>query len=107
MSRQIVEELQHLLVPQKDVPHFRPGDEVAVHVKVKEGDRERIQVFTGICIARKGRGVRETFTVRREALGEGVERVFPIHSPHIAKIEVVKKGDARRAKLYYLRRKKK
>jgi len=105
MSRQL-EELQNMLVPLKDLPEFRPGDEVAVHVKVKEGEKERIQVFTGTCIARKGRGVRETFTVRRVALGEGVERTFPIHSPHIAKIEVVKKGNARRAKLYYLRRAK-
>jgi len=104
MSKQL-EELQQLLVPLRDVPDFRPGDELAVHVKVKEGEKERIQVFAGVCIARKGHGVRETFTVRREALGEGVERVFPIHSPHIAKIEVVKKGDVRRAKLYYLRKK--
>ncbi|GIW46783.1 MAG: 50S ribosomal protein L19 [Deltaproteobacteria bacterium] len=86
-----------------DIPDFRPGDTVAVHYKIKEGDRERIQVFEGVVIARKGEGLRETFTVRKVSYGIGVERIFPLHSPLIEKIEVKRQGRVRRAKLYYLR----
>ncbi|MEO8586256.1 MAG: 50S ribosomal protein L19 [Acidobacteriota bacterium] len=86
-----------------DVPSFSPGDTVKVHVKVKEGEKERIQVFHGLVIARKGGGVRETFTVRKISQGVGVERTFPVHSPVLEKIEVERHGQVRRAKLYYLR----
>ncbi|HHY32006.1 MAG TPA: 50S ribosomal protein L19 [Firmicutes bacterium] len=86
-----------------DIPQFRPGDTVRVHVKVIEGGRERIQVFEGVVIARKGSGIRETFTVRKVSAGIGVERTFPLHSPRLGKIEVVREGKVRRAKLYYLR----
>ncbi len=86
-----------------DRPQFRPGDTVRVHVKVVEGQRERIQVFEGVVIARRGSTVNETFTVRKISNGVGVERVFPLHSPRIDKIEVVRRGKVRRAKLYYLR----
>ena len=86
-----------------DVPDFRPGDTLKVHVRVVEGSRERIQVFQGVVIRRQGSGVRETFTVRKVSFGVGVERTFPVHSPVIAKIEPVTRGDVRRAKLYYLR----
>lgn len=88
---------------KKDVPEFQPGDTVRVHVKVVEGDKERIQAFEGTVIARKGSGLSETFTVRRVSYGVGVERTFPVHSPRIEKIEVLRKGKVRRAKLYYLR----
>jgi len=86
-----------------DLPDFGPGDTVKVHVRVVEGNRERVQVFQGVVIRIKGSGVRETFTVRKVSFGVGVERKFPKHSPIIAKIEVVTRGDVRRAKLYYLR----
>jgi large subunit ribosomal protein L19 len=86
-----------------DVPSFRPGDTVKVHVRVQEGTRERIQVFQGAVIRRQGGGVRETFTVRKVSFGVGVERTFPVHSPIVDHIEVVTRGDVRRAKLYYLR----
>lgn len=86
-----------------DVPAFDPGDTVKVHVKVVEGTRERVQIFQGIVIGRQGAGVRETFKVRKLSFGVGVERTFPVHSPIIEKIEIVSKGDVRRAKLYYLR----
>src|SRR5439155_5262077 len=86
-----------------DVPEFRPGDTVKVHVRVVEGNRERIQMFQGVVIRRQGGGLRETFTVRKMSFGVGVERTFPVHSPTIGKIEVVTKGRVRRAKLYYLR----
>ena len=89
-----------------DITNFKVGDGVRVHTKVKEGDKERIQIYAGIVIGRKGRGINETFTVRRISYGEGVERVFPIHSPRIAKVEVEKAGKARRAKLNYLRDRK-
>ena len=89
-----------------DTPKLRSGDTVRVHVKVREGDKERIQIFAGIVIGRKGRGLNETFTVRRISYGEGVERVFPLHSPRIAKVEVEQKGRARRARLNYLRTRK-
>jgi len=88
---------------KKDIPDFRPGDTVRVHVKVVEGNRERIQVFEGVVIRRRGRGLGETFTVRRVSYGVGVERTFPLHSPKIDKIEVVRRGRVRRARLYYLR----
>ena len=88
---------------RQDIPSFRPGDTVRVHVKVIEGTRERIQVFEGVVINRKSGGVRETFTVRRISYNVGVERTFPVHSPRIEKIEVMRKGIVRRAKLYYLR----
>lgn len=86
-----------------DIPEFRPGDTVKVHVRVVEGNRERIQTFQGVVISRKGGGTRETFTVRKVSFGVGVERTFPLHSPIISRIEVVSEGRVRRAKLYYLR----
>ena len=86
-----------------DVPDFGPGDTVKVHVRVIEGGRERVQVFEGVVIARNGGGARETFTVRKLSFGVGVERIFPVHAPIIQKIEVTRRGDVRRAKLYYLR----
>lgn len=86
-----------------DIPDFKPGDTLKVHTKIIEGTTERIQVFTGVVIARKGSGINETFTVRRVSYGQGVERVFPLHSPRIAKIEVDRRGKVRRGKLYYLR----
>jgi large subunit ribosomal protein L19 len=89
-----------------DITQFKVGDGVRVHTKVKEGEKERIQIFSGIVIGRKGRGINETFTVRRISYGEGVERVFPIHSPRISKVEVEKAGKARRAKLNFLRNRK-
>jgi len=86
-----------------DIPDIAPGDTVRVMVRVVEGEKERLQPFEGVCIARKGGGVRETFTVRKVSGGVGVERIFPIHSPSIADLKVVRKGKVRRAKLYYLR----
>ena len=91
---------------KSEIPEFRVGDSVRVHTRVVEGDKERIQIFAGIVIGRKGRGLNETFTVRRISYGEGVERVFPMHSPRIAKVEVEKEGRVRRAKLNYLRSRK-
>ena len=91
---------------KNDVTDFKVGDGIRVHTRVREGDKERIQIFAGIVIGRKGRGINETFTVRRISYGEGVERVFPVHSPRIAKVEVEKPGRARRAKLNYLRNRK-
>lgn len=101
--------MQHLIEEitkeqlRTDLPEFRPGDTVRVHVKVIEGSRERIQVFEGVVIKRRGGGISETFTVRKVSYGVGVERTFPLHTPKIAKIEVVRRGKVRRAKLYYLR----
>jgi large subunit ribosomal protein L19 len=86
-----------------DIPNFRPGDTVKVHVRVVEGNRSRIQVFQGVVIRRQGGGIRETFTVRKVSFGVGVERTFPVHTPVVEKIEVLVRGDVRRAKLYYLR----
>jgi large subunit ribosomal protein L19 len=86
-----------------DIPDFRPGDTLKVHVRVVEGSRERVQIFQGVVIRRQGGGIRETFTVRKVSFGVGVERTFPVHTPIIARIEVVTRGDVRRAKLYYLR----
>ncbi len=91
---------------RKDLPDFSPGDSVRVHVKVREGEKERIQIFAGVVIARRGGGARETFAVRKISSGIGVERVFPLHSPVIDKIEVDRRGAVRRAKLYYLRERK-
>ena len=89
---------------KKEIPDFRPGDTVNVHVKVREGEKERIQEFQGIVIGRRGSGLNATFTVRKISDGVGVERIFPLHSPRIAKIERMKEGNVRRAKLFYLRR---
>lgn len=86
-----------------DAPEFNIGDTVRVHVKIREGERERIQAFEGTVIARRGSGVSESFTVRRVSYGVGIERVFPIHSPNVANVEIVRRGKARRGKLYYLR----
>jgi len=86
-----------------DIPSFEPGDEVKVHVRVVEGNKERVQIFQGNVIARQGGGLQETYTVRKLSYGVGVERTFPLHTPTVTKVEVVKRGDVRRAKLYYLR----
>ena len=96
------EEADRLLAARK-VPEFRPGDTVRVNVKIKEGERERVQAYEGVCIARSGQGIDESFTVRKIPFGEGVERVFPVLSPMIESIEVKRRGAVRRAKLYYLR----
>src|SRR6201991_1296125 len=88
---------------RSDIPAFRAGDTLKVHVRVIEGSRQRVQVFQGVVIRRQGGGIRETFTVRKVSFGVGVERTFPVHTPNIAKIEMVTRGDVRRAKLYYLR----
>lgn len=98
----VIDELEKSLL-RDDLAKFRPGDTIAVHYKIREGDRERIQIFEGVVIARKGGGLRETFTVRKVSYGVGVERIFPIHSPLIERIRIKKKGKVRRAKLYYLR----
>ena len=101
----IIEQLEkeHMEELGKDVPEFAAGDTVKVNVKVREGDRERVQAFEGVCIAKNGGGLNESFTVRKISFGEGVERVFPIYSPLVDSIEVVRRGKVRRAKLYYLR----
>jgi large subunit ribosomal protein L19 len=91
------------LIAQRGVPEFRPGDSLKVSIKVVEGERERIQMFEGVCIARKNAGINSSFTLRKISYGEGVERIFPLYSPRIAAIEVVRRGAVRRAKLYYLR----
>ncbi len=98
----IIKELESGFL-KTDVPQFGPGDTVSVQVKVVEGERERLQAFEGVVIARKNRGINSSFTVRKMSYGEGVERVFPLHSPNIANIEVKRRGVVRRAKLYYLR----
>ncbi len=103
----IIEELETAerarLIGDRNIPAFSPGDTVAVNVKIREGDRERVQRYEGVCIARSGSGINESFTVRKISFGEGVERVFPLVSPVIDSIEVLRKGRVRRAKLYYLR----
>jgi len=101
----IIEQLEKEQIAElgKTISDFAPGDTVKVNVKVKEGERERIQAYEGVCIARKGGGLNESFTVRKISFGEGVERVFPVHSPMIDSIDVVRRGKVRRAKLYYLR----
>ncbi|CAM3397350.1 MULTISPECIES: 50S ribosomal protein L19 [Brevibacillus] len=99
---QVIRELEKEQLKQ-DIPAFRPGDTVRVHVKVIEGQRERIQLFEGVVIRRRGTGISETFTARKISYGVGVERTFPVHTPKIDKIEIVRHGKVRRAKLYYLR----
>lgn len=99
----IEKEQMEKLLEGKNLPNFKPGDTLRVHTKVKEGDRERIQVYEGVCIARKNDGLNSSFTVRKISFGEGVERVFPLYSPNVAKIEVSRIGKVRRAKLYFLR----
>ena len=96
------EEAQRLLAKRK-IPEFQPGDTVRVNVRIKEGERERVQAYEGVCIARGGQGINESFTVRKISFGEGVERLFPVMSPNIESIEVKRRGAVRRAKLYYLR----
>ena len=91
------------IAKQRDIPAFEPGDTVRVHVRVTEGTRTRVQAYEGVCNARKGSGLNESFTVRKISYGEGVERVFPVYSPSIASVEVIRRGKVRRAKLYYLR----
>ncbi|CAM3354820.1 50S ribosomal protein L19 [Marinicrinis lubricantis] len=102
MNQELLKELTQEQL-RKDIPAFRPGDTLRVHVKVVEGSRERIQVFEGVVIKRRGGGISETFTVRKVSYGVGVERTFPLHTPKIDKIEVMRRGKVRRAKLYYLR----
>ncbi len=101
----IIQELEREQIAKlnKTIPDFQPGDTVIVNVKVKEGDRTRVQAYEGVCIARSGGGIHESFTVRKISYGEGVERVFPVYSPMIDSIKVVRRGAVRRAKLYYLR----
>ena len=100
----VVPEIQAIeSAQQRDLPDFRPGDQVEVHYRIREGEKERIQVFKGVVIRRKGGSTRETFTVRKISYGVGVERIFPVHSPKIEKLVVVSRGHVRRAKLYYLR----
>src|SRR5271155_4180380 len=101
--QQLEQEQVDKLVAERPVPDFRPGDTIRVSVKVVEGDRERVQAFEGVCIARKNAGINSNFTLRKISYGEGVERVFPLYSPRLTAIEVVRRGAVRRAKLYYLR----
>ena len=100
---QLEKEQVAVVVAQRAVPEFAPGDTIIVNVKVKEGERTRVQAYEGVCIARSGGGINENFTVRKMSYGEGVERVFPVYSPMIDSIKVVRRGAVRRAKLYYLR----
>ncbi len=102
MKNQLIEKITSAQL-RNDIPEFRPGDSLKVHVRIVEGNRERVQIFEGVVIGRKGSGISETVTVRKVSYGIGVERIFPIHSPKLEKIEVVRKGKVRRAKLYYLR----
>lgn len=101
--QQLEQEQIEKLTAQRAVPEFSPGDTLKVNVKVVEGQRERVQAYEGVCIARKNDGLNSSFTVRKISYGEGVERVFPLYSPNIASVEVIRRGDVRRAKLYYLR----
>ena len=103
MIETLEKEEQDRLLANRTVPDFQPGDTVRVNVKIKEGERERVQAYEGVCIARGGQGINESFTVRKISFGEGVERVFPVLSPMIESIEVKRRGVVRRAKLYYLR----
>lgn len=103
MNKAILDKINQEQLKKEDIPEFGVGDTVSVHVRIREGDKERIQVYTGVVIARDGGGATQTFTVRRISYGEGVERVFPLHAPTIAQIEVKRRGKIRRAKLYYLR----
>ena len=102
MSQQLIKEITAAYM-KNDVPEFRPGDTVKVSVKIKEGDRERIQMFEGLVIKKRGGGISETFTVRKVSYGVGVERTLPVHAPNVDKIEVVRRGKVRRAKLNYIR----
>ena len=102
MSQQLINEITKEYM-KNDLPEFRPGDTVKVFVRIKEGDKERLQLFEGLVIKRRGGGISETFTVRKNSYGVGVERTFPVHAPVVAKIEVVRKGKVRRAKLNYIR----
>jgi len=101
--QQLEKEEADRLLATRTIPAFQPGDTLRVNVKIKEGERERVQAYEGVCIARQGGGINESFTVRKISFGEGVERVFPTHSPNIESIEVKRRGVVRRAKLYYLR----
>ena len=101
--QQLEKEEADRLIATRSIPDFQPGDTLRVNVKIKEGERERVQAYEGVCIARQGGGINESFTVRKISFGEGVERVFPLHSPNIDSIEVKRRGVVRRAKLYYLR----
>ena len=103
MKKALLEKIEQTQL-KETVPSFKIGDSVRVHVKIREGDKERVQVYAGTVIARDGGGANETFTVRRVSFGEGVERVFPLHSPYVVKVEVERSGRIRRAKLYYLRK---
>lgn len=103
MSQQLIDQITSQYI-KTDVPEFRPGDNVKVHVKIKEGNRERVQVFEGLVIKRRGGGISETFTVRKISYNVGVERTFPIHTPNIERIEVIRRGKVRRAKLNYIRK---
>lgn len=103
MSQQLIDQITNQYI-KSDIPEFRPGDNVKVHVKIKEGNRERVQVFEGLVIKRRGGGISETFTVRKISYGVGVERTFPIHTPNVERIEVVRRGKVRRAKLNYIRK---
>jgi len=107
MTMNVIEELEKeesaRLLAGKKIPIFSPGDTLRVNVRIKEGERERIQAFEGVCIARQGEGINESFTVRKISYGEGVERVFPVYSPLVDSVQIVRKGKVRRAKLYYLR----
>src|SRR6478609_8598000 len=103
MINQLIQHVEENYGLKKDVPQFEVGDTVDVHTRIVEGDKERIQVFSGTVIMKKGRGINETFTVRRIVNNEGVERIFPLHSPFIAKVTVRRSGETRRAKLFYLR----
>jgi large subunit ribosomal protein L19 len=105
MAAHIIQTLEREEIARlaRKIPEFQPGDTLRVNVKIAEGDRERVQAFEGVCIARSGGGLQENFTVRKLSFGEGVERVFPVHSPSLDSIEVKRKGKVRRAKLYYLR----
>jgi large subunit ribosomal protein L19 len=103
LLQQLEQEQVDKLVAERGVPDFRPGDTVKVSVKVVEGDRERVQAFEGVCIARKNAGINSNFTLRKISYGEGVERIFPLYSPRLTAIEVLRHGAVRRAKLYYLR----
>ena len=103
MIETLEKEEQDRLLANRTIPEFQPGDTVRVNVKIKEGERERVQAYEGVCIARGGQGINESFTVRKISFGEGVERLFPVMSPMIESIEVKRRGAVRRAKLYYLR----
>ena len=103
MNTKILEKIDQEQKRKDPLPEFRVGDSLRLYVKIKEGDKERVQLFSGTVIARDGEGANETFTVRRVSFGEGIERIFPVNSPSIAKVEVEKSGKVRRAKLYYLR----